>query len=70
MIKILGFTVAPCSGQMPWSLCLVCTQMLSNDTTQPSTVDRHFALKAVVYRREGQTGKQPWASKAVVHPKS
>ena len=41
----LGFTVAPCSEQSPRPLCLVRSQMLSNDTMKPSKLARHFHLK-------------------------
>ena len=32
----LGFTVAPCSEQLPQPLCLVYSQILSNDAMKPS----------------------------------
>ena len=38
----LGFTVAPCSEQSPRPLCLVCSQILSNDAMKPSKLARHF----------------------------
>ena len=41
----LGFTVAPCSEQSPRPLCLVCSQILSNDAMKPSKLARHFHSK-------------------------
>ena len=41
----LGFTVAPCSEQSPRSLCLVCSQILSNHAMKPSKLARHFHSK-------------------------
>ena len=41
----LGFTVAPCSEQSPRPLCLVRSQILSNDALKLSKVARHFHPK-------------------------
>ena len=41
----LGFTIAPCSEQSPQPLCLVCSQILSNDTMKPFKLSRHFHSK-------------------------
>ena len=41
----LGFTVAPCSEQSPRPLCLVRSQILSNDVIKPSKLARHFHSK-------------------------
>ena len=41
----LGFIVAPCSEQSPRSLCLMCSQILSNDVMKPSKLARHFHSK-------------------------
>ena len=41
----LDFTVAPCSEQSPRPLCLVCSQILSNDAMKPFKLARHFHSK-------------------------
>ena len=41
----LGFTVAPCSEQSPLPLCVICSQILSNDVMKPSKLARHFHSK-------------------------
>ena len=41
----LGFTVAPYSEQSPRPLCLVYSQILSNDAMKPSKLARHFHSK-------------------------
>ena len=41
----LGFTIASCSEQSPRPLCLVCSQILSNDAMKPSKLARHFHSK-------------------------
>ena len=38
----LGLTIAPCSEQSPRPLCLVFSQILSNETMEPSKVARRF----------------------------
>ena len=40
-----GFTVAPGNEQCPQSLCLVCSQILSNDARKPSKLIPHFHSK-------------------------
>ena len=41
----LGLTIAPCSEQSPRPLCLVFSQILSNEATKPSKVARRFHSK-------------------------
>ena len=40
-----GFTLAPGNEQCPQLLCLVCSQILSNDARKPSKLVRHFHSK-------------------------
>ena len=60
----LGFNVARCSEQPPWPLCLVCSQILSNNAKKPSTLARHFHSKQGL--AEGLAGRGDGHG----HPKS
>jgi len=44
-LSVLGSTVAPCSEQPQLPLCLVCSQIISNNAMKPSTLARHFHSK-------------------------